>query len=83
MVVIILKPLALILSTAARRFGTEKPMWSAVVPLVPPVGACTRKKIRTFGNFTISTLLVPTLMAVPPSVLTKNFFCSSMFVAVR
>jgi hypothetical protein len=55
-----------------------------VVPRVPPVGACVaRKKIRTFGNFTISVLLVPTLISVPPSVSTKNFFCASMLVVFR
>ena len=75
--VIILKPFALTFSTAARMFGTEKPMWLAVVPLEPPVGALAKKKIRTFGNLTISALFVPIFIAVPPSALTKNRFCSS------
>ena len=52
-------------------------MWFAVVPMVPPVGFWLRKKIRTFGNFTMSALL-PNFIAVPPRVSAQNFLCASM-----
>ena len=59
-------------------------MWFTVVPRVPPVGACVvLKKISTFGNSMISVLLVPIVMAFPPSASTKNFFCAAMFVVLR
>ena len=68
----------MILSTVARRSGTPKPMWFTVVPMVPPVGFCARKNTSTPGNFTMSALLAPNFIAVPPSAAVKNFFCASM-----
>ena len=81
--VIIGYPAAFTLSIVARRVGTEKPMWLAVVPFVPPGGDLTSlKNTSTFGNLTISRLFVPILTAVPPSASMKNFFCASTFVVL-
>ncbi len=67
-----------------RMLGTAKPTWFTVVPRVPPVGAWfVRKKISTFGNLMISVLFVPIVIAVPPSVSTKNFFCAARFAVFR
>jgi hypothetical protein len=77
-----LKPLAATRSSTGRRLGTEKPMWSAVVPLLLPLDACARMNTSTFGNRTISWLMVPILITVPPSVSAQNFLCASGLVAL-
>jgi hypothetical protein len=67
-----------------RRLGTEKPRWSTVVPLLPPVGACIgRKNNTTPANLTISRFSVPIVTTVPPSVSAQNFRCASMFVVFK
>src|SRR6187402_1223329 len=79
--VTIRKPFALILSTAARRFGTPKPRWSTELPLEPPVGFCSRSMTSTFGNLTIWR--PATVIGVPPSVSPKNFRLAGMLVTLR
>ncbi len=58
-------------------------MWSAVLPLLPAVGACMRKKIQTFGILMTSRLSVPMRTTVPPSVSAQNFLCASMSLTFR